>query len=103
MDDHPDEVTVEQRLADAVEQDAVERRELVHHPSELVPAEVLLGLPAPEGQNAGLAERVAPARGLEGERARERRPQGHRPRAPSSPCGDASRAGAAPPLEVLPP
>src|SRR5258705_6661141 len=81
MDDHLDEIAVEQRLADAVQQDAIEGGELVPHPPELFPAEILLGLPAAEGQDAGLAERVASARGLDVERARQERLQRDRGRA----------------------
>src|SRR5215468_8697734 len=75
MYDHSDEVAIEQRLADAVKEDAVQDRKLVDDAPELVPLQVLLRLAPAEGEDARLAERVAAAGGLEVQRARQRRLQ----------------------------
>src|SRR5688572_30818672 len=70
--DHRGQLTVEQRLADAVQEHPVQRREAIDHATELRPSQVLLRLASAEGQDARLAERVAATRGLEIERAGQR-------------------------------
>lgn len=70
--DHREQLRVEERLPDPVEDDPVEGRELFHDPRELGEGEILGRLQGIEGAGAGPALRVAPVRGLEVERARQR-------------------------------
>jgi len=73
MLDHARQIGIEERLADTVQQDALERGELIDDLSEAGPGQILGRLASSEGEDAGLTLRVAAARRLHVQRARERR------------------------------
>src|SRR5439155_11691988 len=64
MLDHARQIGIEERLADTVQQDALERGELIDDLSEAEPGQILGRLASSEGENAVLTLRVAAARRL---------------------------------------
>ena len=70
VSDHPRQIAVEERLTDAVQEDALQRGELIDDVAKPYPRQVLGRLATAERQDARLTFGVAAARGLDVQRPR---------------------------------